>query len=275
MERLTRIERALRDFEILEDGTDTPGSSDGAGGIEARPRVGGVRAALDVVEVSKTTADLDNERLVDLLFQLLMQRVRTGQSGANLLVVLGADRIRRGMLESLVTHAQQDQLPVLLFFEHLREDAVDVVGGGGAAACFFTLGNHREAQEAAQFIGTDFKWVESQHTRSSGESLTRTWGQEESQSESQSRSFPGGSSTGATFTQGRSYSESFGQSQEYSVGEQRVEEHLVRAEELMGLPATGMICVEVRPGGRRVVRQVDCHPQVRFAPRVSARPFAH
>ena len=77
-----------------------------------------------------------------------------------------------------------------------------------------------------------------------------------------------------TETQGRSYSESFGRTKDYSVGEQRVREAVMEPEVIMGLPVTGMICVEVLPGGRRVAANVDCHPQVVFGSRVAREPRA-
>jgi hypothetical protein len=45
-------------------------------------------------------------------------------------------------------------------------------------------------------------------------------------------------------------------------------------EVIMGLPVTGMICVEVLPGGRRVAANVDCNPQVVFGARVAREPRA-
>lgn len=269
LERVTRIERALRDFEVL----DTNLTPSAAMAPEAAGGTGTRAGSLRVIGIDKTADDLDNDRLVDLLFQLLLRQVRTGGFDADVLVILGADRIRRSSLESLVTFAQQSSLRVLLFFEHLRDDAIQLVGGGGAAAAFFALGNHKEAREASDFIGAGYKWVESQHTRSEGESLTQTHGQEWSRGTSRTRGFPTGTSIGVTQTEGGSYSQAFGQTKEYSVGEQRVREAVVEPEELQGLPVTEMIYVEVVQGGNRVKKVVDCHPQICFAPRVSPQPF--
>ncbi len=267
MERVTRIERALRDFELL-DGAQAGSTA----GVPTATGRSGRGSSLAVVEIDKRAHDLDNDRLVDLLYQLLLRRVRTRTSQADALFILGADRIRRDALESLVTYAREDHVGVVLFFEHLRQDAVEVVGAGGAAAAFFVLGNHREAKEASEFIGSEYKWVESQHTRSESESLTKTWGEEWSWGQSQTRGFPTGYSLGESRTEGRSYGEAFGNSREYSVSDQRVREALIEPEVLMGLPVTGMIYMETRGGGERVVKNVDCHPQIRFVPRVSPGP---
>jgi len=266
LERVTRIERALRDFEVL----------DGSVGLGARhaaaPQPGSLRpgeSSLQIIDVDKQSDDLDSGRLVDLLFQLLLWRVRRGSAEADILVVLGADRICSSALESLMSSAEFERIGVLLFFEHLRNDAIELIGGGGAAAAFFALGNHREAKEASDFIGAGYKWVESQHTKSAGESMNSQWGQDTGQSQSAT-----GFVKTQTENQSRSYSESFGTSKEYSRSEQRVREAVVDPEVIMGLPSTGMICVEVLPGGRRAAASVDCHPQVVFGSRVAREPLA-
>jgi hypothetical protein len=260
LERVIRIERALRDFEML-------GSGQRLGAPHAEPGLPQPgESLLRIFEVDKRSDDLDSDRFVDLLFQLLLQQVRKGSAEADVLIVLGADRIRRAALESLMTSAEFERIGILLFFEHLRNDAIELIGGGGAAAAFFALGNHREAKEASDFIGANFKWVESQHTKSVGESLSSQWGEQTGQSF--------GPGPGRSRNEGRSYSETFGRSSEYSRSEQRVREAVAEPEVLMGLAPTAMICVEVQPGGRRVAANVDCHPRVVFGSRVATQPRA-
>jgi hypothetical protein len=258
LERVIRVERALRDFEVL-DGGQGPGARQ----TEPQPPRAG-ESSLSIFEVDKRSDDLDSDRLVDFLFQLLLRHVRKGSAQAEVLIVLGADRIRRAALESLMTSAEFERIGMLLFFEHLRNDAIELIGSGGAAAAFFALGNHREAKEASDFVGANFKWVESQHTKSEGESLSSQWSEQTGQSFG-----PGGGRS-----EGRSYSETYGKNTSYSVGEQRVREAVIDPEVIMGLPLTGMICVEVLPGGRRVAANVDCNPQVVFGSRVAREPRA-
>ncbi len=273
MERVTRIERALRDFEVLDGASRAHADGeDLAAPLERSPVAGGGHGHLRVIGVDKQTDDLENDRLVDLLFQLLLRQVRRGGAQTDVLVILGADRIRREALEALMTHAEQERIGVLLFFEHLRQDAIEIIGGGGAAAAFFALGNHREAREASDFIGGEYKWVEAQHTASASESLTRTRGSDQSTATSGTLGFPAGISLGRSQTKGRSYSNAFGQHREYAISEQRVREAVIEPEVLMGLPVTGMIYVEVLPGGQRIAANVDCHPQIAFAPRVAGGP---
>jgi hypothetical protein len=265
MERVIRIERALRDFEVLDGSSGVSTAPVAPGDRRTAQRLSGAvehRGVLRVIAVDKHADELENERLIDLLFQLLLRRVRQGRADADLLIILGADRVRREALESLMAHAEHGRLRVLLFFEHLRQDAIEIVGGGGAAAAFLALGNHREAREASGFIGAEYKWVESQHTASAGESLTRSSSREKSTSTSGIVAMPSGLSLGRAKTKGRSYSEAFGESSEYAVGDERVREAVIEPEVLMGLPATGMIYVEVLPGGRRIATNVDCHPHI-------------
>ncbi len=268
MERVTRIERALRDFEALDD-TQPAGCRPEAVLTGVAPASAGQRPPeLEIIEVDKQADDLGNDQLVDLTFQLLLRRVRLGSANADVLVILGADRIRRVALESIVTHAQQRGVRIILFFEHLRRDAVELVGTGGAAAAFCTLGNHREAKEASDFIGSDFSWQESQRTQSEGRNMTETWGAEFTRGMSRNLGFPGGTST--TTTAGESHSMAAGRSSDRSVGQQRVREPLVEPEVLMGLPETGMVYVEVRQAGWRDFRFVDCNPYRRYDRRVAS-----
>ena len=272
MERVTRLERMLRGLHVLGSSAAQPGEAGGAGDS---------RALLRVMSIDKRADELDSEILSDLFFQLLLNSMRDGTVLADFLILLGADRVSRNSLETLGTYAEREQVPTLLFFEHLRDDAVQVIGGGGAAAVFFTLANHHEAQEAANFIGNQYKWVESQRTRAYSESVTRSRGSEQSEnvSESHTRGISGTqslshSSQSRGTTVGESLSEAIARSEEYSSSEQRVREAVIEPEVLMGLPVTGMICVEVQPDGRRIAANVDCHPKINYTPRVSKTPRA-
>jgi hypothetical protein len=270
LERVTRIERVLRDFDAFEP------SADNSSGSLLAPGTNGAASApqFHVIDMDKSLDDLDHDHMADLIFQLLILRLRTQPVAADALIVLGADQIRRTALESMTQHATTNRLQVLLFFEHLREDAVAMIGAGGAAAAFFALGNHKEAKEASDFIGAGYRWVESQHTRSEGDSLTRTFGVESGGSQTQTTNQPMGGSSSQSVSMGTSYSSSFGKSKEYSTSDQRVREAVLEPEVIQGLPATGMIWVEVRSKGQRIAANVDCNPQITFAPRVSRQPRA-
>lgn len=263
LERVIRIERALRDFELLDDGASAPGDDGSVGDGETRLRVIGIDKRID---------ELENDRLVDLLFQLLLRRVRAGSVQADVLVVLGADRIRREALEALIDHAAHSSFAVVLMFEHLRQDAIELIGAGGAAAAFMALGNHREAREASEFIGSEYKWVESAHTASASRSLTQTSGAARGASLTGTIGFPAGVSVSGGATRERSYSEAFGRAVEYAATEERVREAVIEPELLMALPITGMIRVEVLAGGSRQVTNIDCHPSIAMSSRVVREP---
>ena len=297
MERVTRLERMLRGLRPLEAPAVGPGAAAGTADSGA---------ALRIMSIDKRADELDSEILSDVFFQLLLHSMRESTLDANFLILLGADRISRNSLEALGTYAEREGVPTLLFFEHLRDDAVQVIGGGGAAAVFFALANHHEAKEAADFIGSQYKWVESQHTRSYSESVTRSHGTQEtatqSSSQTHSRSHTRGNSSSwgssgddQSYSSGRSssisdsfsvsdsysvsvgetLSEAIARSEEYASSEQRVREAVIEPEVLMGLPVTGAICVEIQPDGRRVAANVDCHPKINFIPRVSKTPRGH
>jgi hypothetical protein len=267
-ERVIRIERALRGFELLDlappAGGAKPGAADRGG-----PGVAGTGGArLQVVGVDKLLEELENDFLVDLLFQLLAHRVRSASVSADTVIVLGADRIRREALETLIDHAARTRTAVVLMFEHLRQDAIEMVGAGGTAA-FMALANHREAAEASEFIGSEYRWVESSHTASVSRSLTRTVGESRDMSGGVSLGLPHGLSLTGSLTRSRTYAQALGRGAQYSLAETREREAIVDSATLTSLPLTGMIQVAVLPGGGRTVTGLDCHPSIALGQRVA------
>ncbi len=264
-ERVIRIERALRDFERLD-----PASPAGAAkpGIEDRGDPGTGVARLQVIGVDKRAEELENDFLVDLLFQLLARRLRSGLASEDTVIVLGADRIRREALETLIDHAAHMRTAVVLMFEHLRQDAIEMVGAGGTAA-FMALANHREAAEASDFIGSEYRWVESSHTASVSRKLTRTAGESRDISGGVSFGLPPNLSLTGSLTRSRTYAQALGDGAQYSVAETREREAIVDSATLASLPVTGMIQVSVLPGGGRTITGVDCHPSIALGQRVA------
>lgn len=258
LQRVVRLSLFISDLEVL----DAPAAS---------PNGRSEMAPLQLVGVDPRSQALDNELLVDAVFQLLLQRVRTRSTQFDVLILLGTDRISGQQLEMLSEMATQENLRVFLWFEHLRDEAVSLLGTGGAAACFFALTNPSEAAEAVGFIGTGYKWVESNRSRSVSESITKTAGSESSRSISFTNSLEGSSQTSGESI-GSSLSESLGSSREFSSSEQRVKEELVEPQVLMGLPVTCMIYVEVGSGGARRIANVETNPVLNFASKVAAAP---
>jgi hypothetical protein len=259
LERVIRYGLFLGDLEVL----DAPAAS---------PNVPDEVAPLQLVSVDRRSQALDNELLVDAVFQLLLHGIRTHSSPSDVLILLGTDRISGQQLEMLSEMATQENLQVFLWFEHLRDEAISLLGAGGAAACFFALTNPNEAAEAVAFIGSGYKWIESQRSRSVSESITKTAGTNTGSSMSFTVSQPMGSSQTSGESSGSSLSEALGSSKEFSSSEQRVKEELLEPQVLMGLPVTCMVYVEVGRGGTRRIANVETNPQLNFADRVAVAP---
>jgi hypothetical protein len=267
-ERVIRIERALRDFELLDPaspaGAAKPGTTD-----RGNPDVAGTGGAqLQVIGVDKRAEALENDFLVDLLFQLIARRVRSGSASADTVIVLGADRIRAEALETLIDHAAHMRTAVVLMFEHLRQDAIEMVGAGGTAA-FMALANHREAAEASAFIGSEYRWVESSHTASVSRTLTRTIGEGREMSGGMSVGLPLNLSLTGSLARSRTYAQALGDGAQYSVAETREREAIIGSATLASLPVTGMIQVSILPGGGRTITGLDCHPSIALGQRVA------
>jgi len=126
--RATRLERVIRDLEIL----------DGSGSIEEATDSRDFRPTwLEVFRIDEQIDELDNETLTDVFFQLLLRQLRVAQSSLGALVVLGADRIRTSELERFSDYCEREGTRAVLFFEHLRDYAVQMIGVGGKAAVGF------------------------------------------------------------------------------------------------------------------------------------------
>lgn len=266
---MVSIERALRGMDVLERPLCRAATQDDVG------HATNAEADLLVVGINKHVDRLERERSTGLLFELMLRRVRSGHAEMSVLIVLGADCIALQSLESLLAHAERQKITVLLFFESLKQQAIDLLGSGGAAAAFLTLGNRREAEEASDFIGSEHRRAMVQEQFTTSESSTETYGREESISTQATIGFPASASIGASSSSGRSHSEAVGRGAEHSRTVQDVERKLVTPAVLMCLQSerhlTEMIYVEVLSGGRRKLFNVDCNPQRAGGPRVAER----
>jgi hypothetical protein len=267
-ERVIRIERALRDFELLDPASPAGAAKPGTADRSDPAMAGTVGARLQVIGIDKHAEELENDFLVDLLFQMLARRVRSGSASADTVIVLGADRIRREALETLIDHAAHTRTAVVLMFEHLRQDAIEMVGAGGTAA-FMALANHREAAEASEFIGSEYRWIESSHTASVSRSLARTASESRGTSGGISFGLPHSLSLTGSLTRSRTYTQVLGDGTQYSAAETREREAIVDSATLISLPVTGMIQVSVLAGGGRTITGLDCHPGIALGQRVA------
>lgn len=291
--RLFRITAALQRLSALE-----------ASGRPAKQSAqqASRNAELQVWDLSERVGELGGELLAHVVFQVVLHRLRHAESGeGRVLIVLGADRFRRAHLERLDQLARRRGVRLVCFFRHLREDAVELLGGG-EAVMFMRLGNAKEAEHAANFIGKDHRLVLSQFTVQHSSSMSTTVGTSTTESLSDSESvskgkqwsrsrnyrytalvdFPhdGGNrskggqdsrTTGRTTSTstGESQSEQSGTSESRSTGYQRVYEYSVEPRFLQALSPTAFVLVDPRdPGSPRVGdASPELDPQLRSIPR--------
>ncbi|WP_020575787.1 hypothetical protein [Actinopolymorpha alba] len=292
--RLFRLAAALQRLAALEPGAGADGGTgrakDSAGtlvdGVDGSP-------SLRVWELSERVGDLAGELLAHVVFQVLLHRLRhEEQTSGRVLVVVGADRFRRTHIERLDQLARRRGVRLVVFFRHLREDAVELLGGG-EAVMFMRLGNAREAEQAATFIGRDHRLVLSRFTVSRSSSLSTSVGTSRSESATNQDSvstgkqwsktrnyhygavmdFPHDSGTrnrggqrttttgrSTTVSSGESRSEQEGTSESQSMGYQRVYEFGVEPTFLQALSPTAFVLVDPRdPGSPRLG---DCGPEI-------------
>src|SRR5580658_8765385 len=228
------------------------------------------------------------EMLAALVIQWLTVQVSASPASAPAAIIAGADEITRPHLERLSDACERRGVPLTLMFRHLREDSLQLLGGGTAA--FMRLGNHAEAEQAAGYIGRRHTFVLSQRTVTLGrnDSTTRTDTDGRGVSDSVTVAFgagwPGnpldlgqrsrGVSTSRNWSTGMSWAD--GTSWSDSAGTQRVYEYAVEPAVLQNLPDQALL-LAVRgaggPAGPRL-RAVECDPGIVTLPGVSTRPLA-
>ncbi|WP_329412052.1 hypothetical protein OG802_19000 [Streptomyces sp. NBC_00704] len=109
--------------------------------------------ALDIGAGSAST-----ELLADLAVQSVMRRLSSFRESAPcVLVALGEQGPQRRHLERLAQVCEHRGAQLVLLHPHLRDAAEQMIGGGTVA--FMKLGNHQEANVAADFIGREHSFV--------------------------------------------------------------------------------------------------------------------
>jgi hypothetical protein len=223
--------------------------------------------------------------LAALAIQWLTVQVSVSPASAPAAIIAGADEITRPHLERLSDACERRGVPLTLMFRHLREDSLQLLGGGTAA--FMRLGSHVEAEQAASYIGRRHTFVLSQRTATLGrnDSITRTDTDGRGTSDSGTVAFgsgwPGnpldlgqrsrGDSTSRNWSTAMSWAD--GTSWSDSAGTQRVYEYAVEPAVLQSLPERALLLAVREPAGPRL-RAVECDPAIVTLPGVSARPLA-
>lgn len=114
------------------------------------------------------------ELLTALTVQWLTVAVTSSTATTPAVIIAGADEVTRGHLEALADACERRGVPLTLLFRHLRDDATALIGGAAATA-FMRLGNHREAEQAAAFIGRHHKFTVSGWTATRGGEPALAW----------------------------------------------------------------------------------------------------
>ncbi|MBM2623337.1 hypothetical protein JIG36_48360 [Actinoplanes sp. LDG1-06] len=224
--------------------------------------------------------DAQNDLFKDLLVQWLTRLVRRDSQPMGSLVLLGADEVHHRAIERLSTLCERHGVRLVLFFSHLRAEALHTIGGGEVA--FMRLGNHHEAGQAAEYIGKGHKFVLSQLTRTLGGNDTHTMADTSGQSRAEGGS--GGMSYGKR-GRGRSYGKNWSRTRTWSQtlstarstnwndasSVQRVHEYTVEPRVLQELPEYAMVLVKEQ-NQETVVQAVEVDPAIVMLPRVSMQP---
>jgi hypothetical protein len=255
-ERLGRLEAHLHALRDLGSAPD-PRPSD---------------AQLTCLAVREAGATSAGDLLAGLAGQWALRAVsRGGPEAPQALVVAGADRLERRLLERLSDACERRQVRLVYLFQHLREQAFEV--SGSRATVFMRLGQPEEAARAADLIGRGHRFVLDQITRSQG-------GREGSSSSESEGGAQGERRATLRVEWSRTRSRSWGSSESYATGSnwhyaetsRRAYEYRVEPRTLMDIPEYGMVIVCSSPGGPQVLA-ADCDPDRVLLPRVTTDPL--
>ncbi|WP_250037097.1 hypothetical protein [Paractinoplanes maris] len=262
-QHLRRIEAFLNPFETMGSRSNAPAPAD-----------------LTCLVTDGQGGNAQNELLKDLMVQWLARLVRRDARPMGSLVLLGADEVHHRSIEKLSTLCERHGVRLVLFFSHLREESLHTIGGGEVA--LMRLGNHQEANQAADYIGKGHKFVLSQLTRTLGgndtHTLADTHGETWTEGGSDGKSY---SRQGSSRNYGRNWSKSRNWSQTESTARgtnwsdassvQRVYEYTLEPRVLQDLPEYAMVLVKSHGRGS-VIQAVEVDPAIVTLPRVSMEP---
>jgi len=249
----------------------------GSAGTRPEPR----DAALHCLAVGGDDAVFATDLFVDLAAQWAIRGLRSGdRPGA--LIVAGADRLPRRHLERLADACDRRRVRLAYLFRHLRDDAEQLLGGGGTAV-FMRLGNHAEAERAARFIGLGHRFVLSRVTVGHGGDQTHRSGESEGGAIESARSQAHWAVTTArSRTWGTTSSYAEGSNWHYAETRQRVREYVVEPSALQNLPDYALLVVQHGRGfdpaaeqlsGHPRIQVADCNPDIISLPRVLTVPL--
>jgi len=219
------------------------------------------------------------ELITALTVQWLTVCVTRSTATIPAVIVAGADEVTRDHLEALAGACERRGVPLTLLFRHLRDDATALIGGASATA-FMRLGNHREAEQAASFIGRHHQFTVSGWTVTRGgeHSTTRTSGYSHGTSQSNGSTATHGWTSDGLFSTsasgGHTRSRDHGRSREWSQSDaetdgtswsraqnvQRVYEYAIEPTILQNLP-DNVLLLPARTAGASDLVAVECDPR--------------
>lgn len=216
-------------------------------------------------------------RLDNVLAASLVDRIGRSDCRGHLLLIVGADRLSRPVLEALTAGAQERGIRLVMLFEHLRGEARELLGRGVSDTMVMRLGHYDDATTAANFIGKQHRFVVSSITLTVGTQFGGSDSHGFSVTDSSSYtsapmgpdSSTSGRSTGSNFNYGRTWADT----ENYGETSTRSEEFVARAEDIQRIPTTGFIYVTAVNGRQHVIFG-DCHPAIAETPLVAARAIA-
>lgn len=237
-------------------------------------------AALRVLSLDAAWRSAAGDFLADVLVAWAARAIARRPETVSTLVIAGADELAARHLERLTDLADRRGVRIVTMFRHLRENTAHLLGAGPVA--FMRLGNHQEAERAADYIGREHSFTVSRLTHAVGGEQTHsnadTDGGSDGQGESRSResgeSWQGwigqrgkhhGTTHSTTSTSARTWSRTVqtaeGDNWAETTTRQRVFEHQVQPRSLQQLPDYALVLVEHRPGGT-TVRTVEVNPEI-------------
>jgi hypothetical protein len=196
------------------------------------------------------------------------------------IIIAGANGITTHHIERLAAACEQRAVPLTVLFGHLRNDALQLIGGTTATA-FMRLGNHQEAEQAASFIGRHHRFVLSGYTATKGAEHSTSRGTSQTRGSGEARGFNhrglaslGDSVRSRDYSRSYSYgveeSESDGTSWNNATDTSRVYEYAVEPTVLQALPDNALLLINRNASGSLL--SIECDPTIVSLPSVSAYP---
>ena len=247
-------------------------------------------AALRVLSLDSAWRSAAGDFLADILVAWAARAIARRPETVSTLVIAGADELAARHLERLTDLADRRGVRIVTMFRHLRENTAHLLGAGQVA--FMRLGNHQEAERAADYIGREHTFTVSRLTHAVGGEETHssadTGGGSDGRGESRSResgeSWQGwigqrgkqhSTTHSTTSTSARTWSHTVqiaeGDNWADTTTRERVFEHQVQPRSLQQLPDYALVLVEHRPGGT-TVRTVEVNPEIAQLTDPSAGP---